>query len=88
MRTHIKNTEREELEQRRRRLLSLHGHGLGQVGACSEVHDAKRVAQLIEERLNPKPLPNLIEQADAIIARFGTLPWTQQAIAEADNQEG
>jgi len=52
------------------------------------VHDAKRIAEQIEERLNPKPLPNLIEAADSIIARFGNLPWTKAALAEADNQEG
>jgi hypothetical protein len=86
--THIRNTERDELLQRQRRLLSLHAHGVGQVGACSDVHDAKRVAEQIEQRLNPGPLPNLIEEADKVISRFGVSPWTKAALAEADNKEG
>jgi hypothetical protein len=85
-RTHIRNLEREELELWQRKLKALHTHGLGQVGACAEIQEAKRVAEQIEDRPNPKPLPDLAAAAEALIARFGYLPWVMEALDEA--QEG
>jgi hypothetical protein len=84
--THIRNDERHSLELWQRKLRSLYAHGLGQVGPCTEMHDAKRVADQIEERLNPKPLPDLVAAAAAVADRFGAAPWVQEALAEA--QEG
>ena len=81
--THIRLDERAELELWRRKLLSLHTHGIGQVGACAEVIVAQRLANKIDERLNPEPLPDLIQEAKDLIARCSG-DWVTEAMAEVE----
>ena len=82
--THIRNDEREELMRYHRKLTSLYTHALGQTGPCRELFDAGRVAKLIDERLHPPPLIDLVAEAKAVIERFGRAECTQNALAEAE----
>ena len=85
-RTHINNAERERLKYRLAQLEALHTHGLGQIGATSEMHEARRLMAKLKERLNPAPLEDLEAAAEALISRFGLSPWVEEALAEATEE--
>jgi hypothetical protein len=40
----------------------------------------------IKERLEPKPLADLDEKADALIRRFGSAEWVHNALVEANEE--
>jgi hypothetical protein len=68
-----------------RQLDSLRTHGLGNVGACKEIFEARQLIVEIEERLNPKPPVDLDAKAASLIARFGGADWVKSALSEADD---
>lgn len=84
--TKQEDDKRAEAQLWERKLMSLYAHGGGHVGPCRERHDALLLATKLKERLNPKPLSDLIAEAEAVVARFGNSQWVLDAIKEAEEK--